>query len=152
MMLKKLILTWYFCCSKNANKINVHKAKIRMYPAGIYLLKVNNENSITRCVIGSKLTTTTKKHWNHHNDMRTLRNIDVAVVSLYLFLVFHLWTLGSVISWVYQKSKCGQIKIMKHWCKISHSNQTAQTTTWKETCIEFVKYSECRLWASIYQI
>ena len=26
-------------------------AKIRIYPVGIYLLKVNNENSKTRCVI-----------------------------------------------------------------------------------------------------
>ena len=33
--------------------------KIRMYPTGIYMLKVDNENSGTRCVIGSKLTTTT---------------------------------------------------------------------------------------------
>ena len=30
-------------------------AKIRMYPVGIYLLEVNNENSRTRCVICSKL-------------------------------------------------------------------------------------------------
>ena len=31
-------------------------AKIRIYPAGIYLLKVNNENYRTRCIIYSKLT------------------------------------------------------------------------------------------------
>ena len=59
-------------------------ARIRIYPAGIYLL--NNENSGTRCVISSKLT---KKHWDDLIDMRTLRNIDVALVSLYLFLEFH---------------------------------------------------------------
>ena len=27
-----------------------------------------------------------------------------------------------------------------------------QTTTWKETCIEFIKHAECRLWAKIYEI
>ena len=27
-----------------------------------------------------------------------------------------------------------------------------QTTTWKETCIEFTKYAESRLWANIYEI
>ena len=30
-------------------------------------------------------------------------------------------------------------------CKLSHINQAVQTATWKETCIEFKKYSECRL-------
>ena len=33
-----------------------NNAEIRIYPAGIYLLKVNNGNSRTRCVIYSKLT------------------------------------------------------------------------------------------------
>ena len=31
-------------------------AKMRIYPVGIYLLKVNNENSRTRFIICSKLT------------------------------------------------------------------------------------------------
>ena len=31
-------------------------AKIKIFPAGINLLKVNNVNSKTRCVICSKLT------------------------------------------------------------------------------------------------
>ena len=63
------------------------KAKIRIYPEGIYLLKVNNKNCRTRCVICSKLTK--EKHQNCLIGMRTLRNIDVALVSLFLFLVFH---------------------------------------------------------------
>ena len=75
-------------------------AKIRMYPVGIYLLEVNNENSRTRCVICSKLIK--KRHRNDLTDMKTLRNSDVALVSLllsvsivnfekisHLFLVFH---------------------------------------------------------------
>ena len=36
-------------------------AKIKIYPVGIYLLKVNNENSRTRCVICSKLTKKTQE-------------------------------------------------------------------------------------------
>ena len=83
------------------------KAKIRIYTAGIYLLKVNNENSRTRCVIW-------KRQRNDLIDMRTLRNTDVPLVSLYLFLVFHSWTLGSGDGWVnQQKLKYRQVKIMK---------------------------------------
>ena len=63
-------------------------AKIIIYPAGIYLLKVNHENSRTRCVIYSKLTK--KKHRNDLIDMKTLRNIDVALVPVLLtFKRFH---------------------------------------------------------------
>ena len=37
-------------------------AKIRIYPAGNYLLKFNNENCRARCVICSKLTKKTPEH------------------------------------------------------------------------------------------
>ena len=37
-------------------------------------------------------------------------------------------------------------------CKLYHINQKGQTTTWKETFIEFIKYPECRLRANIYEI
>ena len=47
-------------------------AKIRIYPVGIYLLKVNNENSRTGCVICSKLTKK-QQHWNNLVDMKTLK-------------------------------------------------------------------------------
>ena len=40
----------------------------------------------------------------------------------------------------------------KDRCKLFHINQTAQTTTSKETCIKFKKYRGCRLWAKIYEI
>ena len=53
--------------------------EIRIYPVEIYMLKVNDENSRTRCVICSKFK---KRHWNNLIDSRTLRNIDVALVSL----------------------------------------------------------------------
>ena len=83
-------------------------AIIRIYPAGIYLLKVNNENSITRCVIW-------KRHQNDLYKMTTLGNIDVPPVSVYHFLVFHSWISGSVAGWVYQqKLKYREVKILKH--------------------------------------
>ena len=95
--------------------------------------------------------------------MKTLTNIDVALVSplltlkrFHFFLVFHSWVSGSVAGWIYQKrSKYRQLKIMKHArtrCKLCNINQTGQTTTRKETWIEFIKYAECRLWANIYEI
>ena len=34
-------------------------------------------------------------------------------------------------------------------CKLCHIKQTEQTTTWKETCIQFKIYVECRLWANM---
>ena len=37
-------------------------------------------------------------------------------------------------------------------CKLGHSNQTDQTTTWKESCILFKNYAVCRLWANIHEI
>ena len=95
-------------------------AKIRIYPVGIYLLKVNNENSRTRCVICSKLTKETpepphwyediKKHW-HHSGLSTVNFEKIP----FLFLVFHSWISGSIAGWVYQqRSKYRQVKIMKH--------------------------------------
>ena len=35
--------------------------KVKVYPAGIYLLKVNNRNTRTRCEICSKLTIKTSE-------------------------------------------------------------------------------------------
>ena len=47
--------------------------------------------------------------------MRTSRNIDVPLVSLYLFLVFHSGILGSVVGLVnQQRLKYRQVEIMKH--------------------------------------
>ena len=40
----------------------------------------------------------------------------------------------------------------KYRCKLCQIKQTGQTTTWKETCIEFMKYAKCRLWVNIYKI
>ena len=58
------------------------KAKIRIYPADNHLLKVNNENSRTRCVICSELTK--KRHQNNLIDMKKLRNTGIALLSLLL--------------------------------------------------------------------
>ena len=106
--LKNLIKTRYFCYSKNTNKKMYTNVKIRIYPACIYLLKINNENSRTRCVIW-------KRHQNDLIDIRTLRNINIPLASLYLFLVFHSWISGSAAGWVnQQKLKYRQVKNMKH--------------------------------------
>ena len=78
--------------------------KIRIYPAGIQLLKVNNENSGTRCVICSKLTK--KDPWNSLIDMKTLRNIDATLVSLLLtFKRFHTFSQFSFLNF----GKCCQL-------------------------------------------
>ena len=45
----------YFYYRENANKKNTN-AKVKIYPAGTYLFKVNNKNLRTRCVNSSKLT------------------------------------------------------------------------------------------------
>ena len=58
-------------------------AKISIYLVGIYLLKVNDENSRTRCVICLKLT---KRHQNDLINIKTIRNIDVVLMSLLLAL------------------------------------------------------------------
>ena len=61
--------------------------KIRMYLVGVYLLKVNNENSRTSCVCN--LFKVNKKR--HHIDLidMIVRNIDVALMSLFLTLKFN---------------------------------------------------------------
>ena len=45
------------CCKKNQTDSNVRAT--RRYPVGIYLFKVNNRNTRTRCEICSELTTKT---------------------------------------------------------------------------------------------
>ena len=112
MKVKNLIKTQYFCYSKNANRINVDKCRNQIIPSRYYLLNVSNENSRARYVICSKLTKNIPE-WPHWHE--ELRNIDVALVSLCLFLIFHSWLLGSAASWIYQwGSKYRQVTIMKH--------------------------------------
>ena len=128
-------------------------AKIRIYPACIYLLKVNNENSRTRCVICSKLTKKTperpywhediKKHWHCSGVFIPFRSIS--------FLNFRkCCQLGLLVEIKVQTSK--KYETCKDRYKLSHINQTGQTTTRKVTCVEFKKYRECWVWANIYEI
>ena len=94
-------------------------AKIRMYPVGIYLLNVNNENSRTRCVICSKLTKKTQERPHWHEDIKKHWHCSsVSIVNFemipHFFLVFHYWISGRVASWVYQQTtKYRQATIMK---------------------------------------
>ena len=67
-------------------KLMYTSVKIRIYPAGIHLLKVNNGNSRTKNVICSDLI----KRDTRVTSLKTLRNIDIALVSLLLtFKRFH---------------------------------------------------------------
>ena len=76
-----------------AKKINAEALKCFFYthPAGIYLFKVNNRNTRTRCEICSKLTINTpeRRHW---------RRSGVFIVNFehisHLVLVFLLLTLS----------------------------------------------------------
>ena len=78
--------------SKNVNKkMSVRKVITFNFPVGIYLLKVNNRNTTTRCEICSKLTIKTpeRRHW---------RCSGFFIVNfehiLHLVLVFPLLTLN----------------------------------------------------------
>ena len=125
-------------------------AQIRIYSSGIYLFKASNINSRTRCEICSKLTKTSKRpHW-HENIKKHWWRSDVFIVNFeqipHLFLVFHSWIWESVAGWVYRRrSKGRHVNITKHaraGTKLCNIDQTGQTKTWKETCIEFKKYVE----------
>ena len=69
----------------------------RSFPAGIYLLKVNNRNTKTRCEICSKLTIKTpeRSHW---------RRSSVFIANFehisHLALVLLLLTLKVIAGWV----------------------------------------------------
>ena len=87
-------------------------------------------------------------------------HIDVALTYLLLtFKRFHAFSLYFIFEFgeVLPVEFAGVIKVQtgknnetyKYACKLCHINQTDQTTTWKETCIEFKMYAECRLWANI---
>ena len=95
-------------------------AKIRIYPVGAYLLKVNSESYRKRCVTCSRLTKKRpeRPHW-HEDVKKHWRCSGVTIVNFemipHFFLVFHYWISGSVAGWVYQqRSKYRQVKIMKH--------------------------------------
>ena len=47
-------LAWHFSTCESIRKIE--KIQVLLDPAGIYLLKVNNRNTRTRCEMCSKLT------------------------------------------------------------------------------------------------
>ena len=85
MMVKNSIKTRYFSYSKNANKINVHKRKNHNISSGY--LPAQRQCKLQNKVC-DQFKVNKKKHRDELIDMRTLRNIDLALVSLYLFLEF----------------------------------------------------------------
>ena len=74
-------------------------------PAGIYLLKVNNKNTKTRCEICSKLTIKTLRHWRHSGVfVVNFEHIShLALVFLLLTLNMQLPTGGILKGWLYGK-------------------------------------------------
>ena len=98
-------------------------------------------------------------HW-HEDIKKHSRCCGLSIVNFekipHLFLVFNSWILGSVASCVYQErskySKSKNYETCKDRSKLCYINQAVQTRTWKETCIEFIKYAGCRLWANIYEM
>ena len=123
-------------------------AKIRIYPVGIFLLKVNNKNFKARCVSCSKLTKI--RHQSNLTDIGTLRNVNIALVSSLLTLKrFHTFSqhftvefgeccwLGLPTGIKVQTSK--NFETCKDSCKSYHINQTDQTTTWKKKLVSNLK-------------
>ena len=93
--------------------------------------------------------------------MKTLRNIDITLVSLLLtFKRFNTFSWYFILEFrkvlpagFTSRDQSTDSQIYKTWkgrWKLCHINQTGQATLWKETCIEFIKYAECRLWSNIY--
>ena len=137
-------------CTQNKMGNN---AKIKIYPAGIYLLKVINENSRTRCAICLEWTKKTPKQPHWHEDVKkhwSRSGICIPFLSISFLNFRKCFRLGLPVEIKVQA--CKNYETCKDRGKLSHINQTGQTKTWKETCIEFKKYSECRLWTNIYEI
>ena len=90
------------------------------HPVGIYLLKVNNRNTATRCELFSKLTIKTpeRRHW---------RRTGIFIVdlknNLHLVLLFLLLTLNMQLP-------AGQ-QIARSLCKICYIQM--QIATWNES-------------------
>ena len=112
-------------------------AKIRIHPAGIYLLKVNNENSRTKCVICINLTKkdtrVTSLTWRHQETLTSLWSLYCPTPFLSIsFLNFGkcCW-LGLPAETKEQTSK--NYETFNDRCRLHHINQTGPTTTRKET-------------------
>ena len=89
-------ITWHYCNIKSLypqglSSTNLWNSPSESNPTGIYLLKVNNRNTRTRCEICSKLTIKTPAR-------RNLRRSVVSIVNFehmpYLALVLLLLTLN----------------------------------------------------------
>ena len=108
-------------------------AKIRIYPASFYLLKVSNENCRKRCVICSKLTKKTPEQPHWHEDIKKHwcpSGVSIPFLTI-LFMNFEkCCQLVLPVEIKVQTSK--NYETCKDRWKLSHINQTDQTITWKE--------------------
>ena len=104
---------------ENAKKKRQTNAKVRIYPAGIYLFKVNNKNLRTRCVNCSKLTK--KRHLSNLINIEKIY-IDIDMVSLLLtFKRLHTFSLYFIVEfggccWLGLSAEImqGQVQIMSY--------------------------------------
>ena len=67
MLIKLITIFLYPIWHRRRVSLILNEFIIRLYPVGIYLLKVNNRNIRTRCEIFSKLTIKTpeRRQWRH---------------------------------------------------------------------------------------
>ena len=113
------------------------------------------------------------KCWNkfrynciHQNDLIDMETLET--LTFLWFLHCYLWKNSTLflINSLLNFRKCCQLHLpaeikvqtskeyerCKHRYKLCHIKQTGPSTTWKETCIKFKKYADCRFWANIYKI
>ena len=150
MTLKNVIKTWHLYYSKSANKINIDKCKIRIYPVGIYLLKFSNENPRTWCVICSELTkkknTPEEPHW--HEDIKKHWHCSgISVVNFekipYIFLIFHSWILEVLPLGFTSKDRCKLYHInqkgqLQHEKKCVFNLKSMQSVGFEQTFTKFI--------------
>ena len=91
----------------------------KLYPAGIYLLKVNNRNTRTRCEICSKLTIKTPERRSKLTIKTPERRFIVSFEHIsHLVLVFLLLTLNMQLPAGLIKEKTTSKTIIKKYVKI----------------------------------
>ena len=93
-------------------------------PANIYLLKVNNNNTVKRCEICSKVTMNTRERGKWRS---VVFNVNFEHIS-YLFLMFLLLTLNS---WVFPRREGLSCSICLRYSSVRRIWKHVQTKTTK---------------------
>ena len=127
----------FFCCcnlsqaisSSDSTAINTVISTPRTYPAGNYIFKVNNRNTITRCEICSKLTIKTPERRRRRSCVFSLNFEHIS----HLVLMFLLLTLSKYFT---QR----RIQSINFLCKVIE--WFLQTCTCSKSAIETFKKGE----------